>query len=46
MKKEKNLQPRKFYPGRLSFRFNEEIKNTYEQKMNKFGTTNEVFNKC
>ena len=38
--KRKNLQPRIFYPVRLSFRFNEEIKSfTDKQKLREFSTT-------
>ena len=38
--KEKNLQPTLFYPARISFRFNGEIKNfTDKQKLREFSTT-------
>ena len=38
--KEKNLQPRLLYPARISFRFDEEIKNfTDKQKLREFSTT-------
>ena len=38
--KEKNLQPRLFYPARISFRFDREIKTfTDKQKLREFSTT-------
>ena len=38
--KEKNLQPRLLYPGRISFRFDGEIKTiTDKQKLREFSTT-------
>ena len=38
--KGKNLQPRKLYPARLSFRFDGEIKSfTDKQKLREFSTT-------
>ena len=38
--KRKNLQPRLLYPGRLSFRFDGEIKSfTDKQKLREFSTT-------
>ena len=38
--KEKNLQPRSLYPARLSFRFEEDIKNfTDKQKLREFSNT-------
>ena len=38
--KEKNLQPRIFYPARLSFRFDGEIKSfSDKQKLREFSTT-------
>ena len=38
--KEKNLQPRLYYPGRISFRFDGEIKTfTDKQKLREFSTT-------
>ena len=40
MMKGKNLQPRKLYPARLSFRFDGEIKSfTDKQKLREFSTT-------
>ena len=39
--REKNLQPRLFYPARMSFRFVGEIKSfTVKQKLTEFSTTN------
>ena len=44
--KEKNRQPRLLYPAMISFRFNGEIKNfTDKQKLRKFGTTKQLYNK-
>ena len=44
--KGKNLQPRIFYPARISFRFDGEIKTfTDKQKIREFSTTKPVFNK-
>ena len=38
--KGKKLQPRLFYPARISFRFDGEIKSfTHEQKLREFSTT-------
>ena len=38
--KEKNLQPRLFYPARISFRFNGEIRSfTDKQKLRELSTT-------
>ena len=38
--KEKNLQPRLLYPARISFKYEEEIKNfTDKQKLREFSTT-------
>ena len=38
--KEKNLQPRLLYPGKISFRYEGEIKNfTDKQKLREFSTT-------
>jgi len=38
--KGKNLQPRKLYPGRLSFKFDREIKSfSDKQKLREFSTT-------
>ena len=38
--KEKNLQPRLLYPGKISFRYEGEIKNfTDEQKLREFSTS-------
>ena len=43
--KEKNLQPRLLYPGKISFRYEGEIKNfTDEQKLREFSTAKP--NKC
>ena len=40
MMKGKNLQPRLFYPARISFRFDREIKTfTDKQKLTEFSTT-------
>ena len=40
MMKEKNLQPRLLYPARISFKYEEEIKNfTDKQKLREFSTT-------
>ena len=44
MMKEKNLQPRLLYPARLSFKYEEEIKNfTDKQKLREFSTTKPAF---
>ena len=38
--KEKNLQPRLFYPARISFRFDGEVKSfSDKQKLREFSTT-------
>ena len=43
MMKGKNLQPRLFYPARISFRFDGEIKNfTDKQKVREFSATKPV----
>ena len=45
--KGKNLQPRLFYPARISFRFDGEIKTfTDKQKLREFNTTKQLYNKC
>ena len=42
--KGKNLQPRLFYPAKISFRFDGEIKNfTDKQKLTEFNTTKPAF---
>ena len=41
--KEKSLQPRLLYPGRISFRYEGEIKSfTHKQKLREFSTTKPV----
>ena len=45
--KGKNLQPRIFYPARLSFRLDEEIKSfTDKQKLREFSAKKQLHNKC
>ena len=46
--KGENLQPRLLYPGRISFRFDREVKTfTDKQKFKEFSTTKPfVYNKC
>ena len=45
--KEKNLPSRLYYPARVSFRYEGEIKSfTDKQKLRKFSTTKQLFNKC
>ena len=45
--KGKNLQPRLFYPARISFRFNGEIKSfTDKQKYKNSAPPNQLYNKC
>ena len=45
--KGKNLQPRKLYPARLPFRFDEETKSfTNKQKLREFSTSRRACNKC
>ena len=45
--KEKNPQPRLLHPGRISFKYEGEIKSlTDKQKLRKFSTTNQLSNKC
>jgi len=42
--KEKNLQPRLLYPGKISFRYEGEIKNfTEKQELREFSTTKPAF---
>jgi len=44
--KGKNLQPRLFYPARISFRLEGEIKSLRDkQKLREFRTTNQLYNK-
>jgi len=45
--KGKNQQPRILYPARLSLRFDGEIKSfSDKQKLSKFSTTNQLYDKC
>ena len=45
--KKKHLQPRLLHPARISFRYERELKSfTARQKLRKFSTTKQLFNKC